>query len=308
MSTDASPIVVTPSVLAGSLERVLRSDQAQIAISETQIATGRTVSLPSDNPAQAANVLQLGAAVSRAKQYAVNAQDGVSRLSLANATVGSVMRVLQQVVSTLEGLTGDQTTGDQATVAGVSTAVESARTQLIDLANTLYAGQAIFSGTGTPRRAYSSTGTYVGAGTAPTRTVAPATQVAVSVTGPAVFGSTGPTGLLGKTGILATIAADLAKGTSASVSKAATTGLSALETAMSNVEAQAGKLGADQQAIQGFAEQASAAVTAFEQELSSAQNVTMAQAITNLQAQQTAYKAALYVTSQLNAESLLSYL
>jgi flagellar hook-associated protein 3 FlgL len=308
MSTGATPIVVTPSVLAGSLEHVLRFDQAQIAISETQVATGRAVSLPSDNPAQAANILALGAAVSRAKQYAANAQDGVSRLSLANATVGSVMRVLQQVASTLAGLTGDQTTGNQATVAGVSTAVASARTQLIDLANTLYAGQAIFSGTGTPRRAYSPTGAYVGAGTAPTRTVAPATRVAVSVTGPSVFGPTGPTGLLGKTGILATIAADLAKGTSASISKAATTGLSALQSAMSKVEAQAGQLGADQQAIQGFAEQASAAVTAFEQELSAAQDVTMAQAITNLQAQQTAYKAALYVTSQLNADSLLTYL
>ncbi len=308
MSVAATPIVVTPSVLAASLQQDLRSNQAQIATSETQIATGRAVSLPSDNPAQAANILQLGAAVARARQYSANAQDGASRLSLANATVSSVMRVLQQVATTLEGLTGDEATGSQATVAGVSTAVESARTQLIDLANTQYAGQAIFSGTGTPRHAYSTTGTYVGAGAAPTRTVAPATQVAVSVTGPAVFGPTGPTGLLAKTGILATIAADLAKGTSASISKAATTGLSALQTAMSTVEAQAGQLGANQQAIQGFAEQASAAVTSFEQELSAAQDVTMAQAITNLQAQQTAYKAALYVTSQLNAESLLTYL
>jgi flagellar hook-associated protein 3 FlgL len=308
MSTDATPIVVTPNVLAGTLERALRSDQAQIAVFETQVATGRAVNVPSDNPAQAANILALGAAVSRAKQYASNAQDGASRLSLANATVNSVMRVLQQVASTLAGLSGDQTTGSQATVAGVSTAVASARTQLIDLANTLYAGQAIFSGTGTPRHAYSPTGTYLGAGTAPTRTVAPNTQVAVSVTGPAVFGPTGPTGLLGKTGILATIAADLANGTAASVAKAATTGLGALQAAMSKVEAQAGQLGADQQAIQGFAEQASAAVTSFEQELSAAQNVTMAQAITNLQAQQTAFKAALYVTSQLHATSLLSYL
>ena len=308
MTSGIAPIVVTPSVLAGSLERVLRTDQAQIATSETQVATGRAVSLPSDNPAQAANILALGAAVSRAQQYSANAQDGVSRLSLANATVSSAMGVLQQVVSTLEGLSGDQTTGNQATVAGLSTAVESARTQLVDLANTFYAGQAIFSGTGTPRRAYTPTGAYVGAGTAPTRTVAPGTQVSVSVTGPAVFGPTGPTGLLGKTGILATIAADLATGTSASVFKAATTGLTALQTAMGNVEAQAGRLGADQQAIGGFAEQASAAVTSFEQELSAAQNVTMAQAITDLQAQQTAYKAALYVTSQLNADSLLTYL
>jgi flagellar hook-associated protein 3 FlgL len=308
MTVAPTPIVMSPSVLSGSLEHDLRSDQAQIATFQTQVGTGRAVSLPSDDPAQAADILQLGSAVSRAKQYSDNAQDGVSRLSLANSTVNSAMGVLQQVASTLEGLTGDQTTGNPATVAGVSTVVQSARSELIDLANTLYAGQAIFSGTGTPQRAYTQTGAYVGAGTAPTRTVAPGTHVAVSVTGPTVFGPTGPTGLLGKTGILAEIASDLGAGTSASISKAATTGLSALQAAMSNVEVQAGKLGADQQAIQGFAEQASATVTSFEKELASAQDVTMAQAITNLQAQQTSYQAALYIASQLNADSLVTYL
>ena len=308
MNVTASPIVVTPSVLAASLQQDLRSNQAQIATSETQIATGRAVNLPSDNPAQAANILQLGAAVSRAQQYSANAQDGVDRLSLANATVNSVMGVLQQIASTLEGLTGDQTTGNATATAGVLTSLKSARAQLIDLANTSYAGQAIFSGTGTPTRAYDTTGTYVGAGTPPTRTVAPGTTVSVSVTGPTVFGPTGPTGLLGKTGILARVIKELATGQPASISKAATTGLSELQAAMSTVASQAGQLGADQQAIQRFAEQATATVTALEQKLAAAQDVTMAQAITNLQAQQTSYKAALYVTSQLNTESLVTYL
>jgi len=302
-----TPIVVTPSVLAGTIERDLRSDQAQIATYQTQVSTGRSINLPSDGPAQAADILKLGAAVARARQYAANAADGVSRLSLANSTVTSAVGVLQQVASSLVGLSGEQLTGTTAP-ASVSTVVQSARTQLIDLANTLYAGQAIFSGTGTPDRAYTPTGTYVGAGTAPTRTVAPGTQVAVSVTGPTIFGPTGPTGLLGKTGILATIAAELTSGTAAKITKAATTGLSALQAAMSKAEAEAGKLGADQQAIQGFSEQASATVTSFEQELASAQNVTMAQAITNLQSLQTSYQAALYITSKLNADSLLTYL
>lgn len=302
-----TPVVITPSVLGGSIERDLRSDQAQIATFETQISTGRTINLPSDGPAQASDILKLGSAVSRAKQYATNAEDGVSRLSLANSTITSVMGILQQVSSNLVGLSGEELTGSTA-VTSASTVVQSARTQLIDLANTLFAGQAIFSGTGTPNRAYEPTGAYVGAGTAPTRTVAPGTQVAVSVTGPTVFGGTGSTGLLGKTGILGTIITQLTSGNAATVTKAATTGLGALQSAMTKVAGEAGKLGADQQAIQGFAAQASATVTSFEQELASAQNATMAQAITNLQALQTSYQAALYITSKLNADSLLNYL
>ena len=308
MNVAATPIVVTPSVLAASLQQDLRSNQAQIATFETQVATGRAVSLPSDNPAQAANILQLEASVSRARQYSANAQDGVDRLSLANATANSVMGVLQQVASTLEGLTGDQTTGNTTAIAGVATSLESARAQLIGLANSSYAGQAIFAGTATPARAYDATGTYVGAGTPPTRTVAAGTTVPVSVTGPTIFGPTGSTGLLGNTGILARIIAELTTGGSAGISKAATTGLSELQAAMSTVASAAGQLGVDQQAMQGFAEQATATVTALERELAAAQDVTMAQAITNLQAQQTSYQAALYVTSQLNTESLVTYL
>jgi flagellar hook-associated protein 3 FlgL len=196
-------------------------------------------------------------------------------------------------------------------VAGISDAITSALEQLANLANTQYAGQAIFAGTGNATQAYSSTGTYLGAGTSPTRTVAPGSQVAVSVTGPTIFGS-GTTGLLsivpGNLGVLAQIVQDLEAGTAASIQAATTTGLGALQKAISTVETAAGTLGANQQAMQGFATQATASASALQQELGAAQDVNMAQAITNLQLQQTSYQAALYATSQLHTDSLAQYL
>ena len=315
MSVDAiGPVIVTPSVLSGSMINNLTSDQASIAALQNEIATGYSVTVASDNPAQAANILQLQAGVTRARKYATNAQDGVSWLSLANSTVGSALTVLNQVASAVEGLSGYVASGSASAVAGVGTVLTNARAELIDLANTQYAGQAIFSGTGTPKQAYDATGNYVGAGTAPSRTVAPNSSVPISVTGPAIFGITKPTatprstGLLGPSGLLAEMATLLQKGTSASITKVATTLLGTLQKAITNVQTQAGKLGADQQAMEAFSSQATNASTALQQELASAQDVTMAQALTNLQLQQNSYQAALLVTSKLKTLSLVNYL
>ncbi len=305
------PVVVTPTVLATTLVQDLTTDQASQATLENEISTGYAVTSPSDNPAQVANILQLQSGVTRANQYAANAQDGVGWLSLANSTVASVLSVLQEVQSTVESISGVSLSGTSASVSGLATSVGEALQQLLDLANTQYAGQALFAGTGNVTQAYSSTGAYLGAGTAPTRTVAPGTQVAVSVTGPDVFGS-GTSGLLSTTpatpGVLEKIVQELQAGTATSLQAATTTGLASLQAAIQTVEAAASSLGASQQAMQSFSTQATSTVTALEQELGAAQDVNLAQAITNLQLQQTSYQAALYATSQLHADSLVQYL
>ncbi len=305
------PIVITPQVMTQQFIDNLTADQATLAQLENQITTGDAVNVPSDNPTAAANILQLQAAITRANQYSTNAQTGVSKLSLANSTVNSILNVLQQVESAVQGISGASLTGNPAAIAAVAQEVTSAQSQLVNLANTQYAGQAIFSGTGDPQQAYDQNGNYLGAGNAPTTTVAPGTQVGVGVTGPAIFG-TGSTGLLGNTtgnmGVLAQIAQDLQTGTQASIQTAQTTGLANLQAAIQVVQNQAAVLGANQQAAEGFATQATGAVTSLTQELGNLQNVNMAGAITNLQLQQTSYQAALYATSQLHTLSLAQYL
>jgi flagellar hook-associated protein 3 FlgL len=315
MGIDATlPVVTTPSILATSILTDLGNQQSAIASLENQLATGSAVTVASDNPPQAANILQLQAGVTRARQYATNAQDGVSWLSLASSTVSSVMTVLNKVQSAVQGLSGDTLSGNAAAISGVSTVVQAALKQLLDLANTQYAGQAIFSGTGTPTRAYTATtGLYVGGGTPPTRTVSPGNPIPVSVTGSAVFGATGATGLLSMTagkglGILQQMVVTLQKGTAAALTRVGRTLFGKLQTAMARANAQAGKLGADQIAMQGFASEATASVTALQQELGNAQNVTMAQALTNLQLQENSYQAAMYVTSKIEGMNLVSYL
>jgi flagellar hook-associated protein 3 FlgL len=312
-SIDSSnPVVITPAVMTQSLITDLNGDQSSMATLENQVSSGDTITVPSDNPAGAASLLQLQSSLTRANQYSTNAADGLGWLQLGNSTVNSILGVLQNVESLVESTTGEALSGSASAVSSIASQVSSSLAQLGELANTQYeGGQAIFAGSGSSAAAYSSDGTYLGAGNAPSRTVAPGTQVSVGVTGPELFG-TGSTGLLGNTpgnvGVLAQIISDLNTNTPTSLAAATGTDLQTLKSAITSVEGVAGTLGANEQAVQGFSAQATSTTTTLEQELSSVQSVNMAEAITNLQTQQTGYQAALYATSQISADSLVKYL
>ncbi|MCU1492396.1 MAG: flagellar hook-associated protein 3 [Acidimicrobiaceae bacterium] len=317
-----SAIVITPSVLTNSMISGLTTDQANLATIEQQVSTGDAINAASDNPAGAASILQMQGSVTRANQYAANSADGVGWLSLGNSTVDSVLSVLQSVKSVVEGISGSSLTSDSATLTSTSAQVGSALSQLLNLANTTEAGgQPIFAGTGNATASYDANGNYLGNSTAPTRTVAPGTMVAVAATGPEVFGS-GTTGLLGTgqggstAGVLQQIVNDLNTASSATTTAARNaaiqnvtgTDLTNLTAALSQSESAAGVLGANQQSVQNFATQATGSLTAIQGELGSVQDTNMAQALTSLQLQQAAYQSALYATSQLSADSLVKYL
>lgn len=325
----ATPIMVTPEVLATTMVQGLTTDQTAMATLEEQISTGDAINAPSDNPAGAANLLQLQGALTRANQYAANAQDGVGWLSLGNSTVSSVLDVVQNIKSVIEGVSGSSLMGEPSTITSTADQVQSALSQLLDLANTTEeGGQPIFAGTGSSTAAYDANGNYLGNSVAPTRTVAPGTRVAIAVTGPEVFGPANGTSdafggvntsLLSSGGVLQTLVNDLTSastdlsagnraGATAALSQVTGTDLQNLSAALDRVETAAGVLGANQQEVQGFSTQATDTISSLQQELGSVQDTNMAQALTNLQLQQTAYQEALYATSQLSSDSLAKYL
>lgn len=297
------------AIMASSISKDISTTQNTLSVLEEQISTGMTISSASQNPSQAAQMLGLESQLARAKQFASNAEDATGRLSLTTTTLNSIYDVLLQVQSTLGSITDTVTAS--AGYAGAIATITDARSQLLTFANTKYDGQAIFSGTGTPSRAYNTTGVYVGGSTVPTRTVAPEMAVSVGTTGPDVFGptaTTGKTGLLGKTGILATIVAALKSGTPTAISAATSTGVAALGRAVTRVLGQATDLGVAADTVRSYVSQAKGVVTMLTDQLSSIRDVTMAEAATNLTLQQTSYQAALEIASELNSDSLVQYL
>jgi len=307
----ASAIELTPAVLSQQVITNLTSDQTSIAALQEQLSTGNQVNQPSDNPAQAANIMQLNAALARANTYSANASDGLGWLSTANSTMNEVIGALQQVRQTVLSISSVSLTSSPGGLQALADQVTSAREALLNLSNTAYNGQAIFAGTGNVTTAFDSSGNYVGGGAAPTRTVAPGVQLSIGVTGPTVFG-TGTTGLLSNTpgalGVLAQISSDISTGTTASLANAMGPGLKMLDAAITTAEDGAATLGAQYQQMQSMQQQATNSQAAINSDLSSIQSVNLPQAITNLQMQQNAYQTALWAASQLIQPSLVQFL
>jgi flagellar hook-associated protein 3 FlgL len=305
--TNLTPITYTPQIISSQMISDLNTDQSQQAQLEEELATGDLVNSPSDNPAAAASLMSLNSNIARTQQYQTNASDGMSWLQVGTSTLNQVLSTLESAQQAVQGLSGDALSGQQSAITGVATVLNSDRQQLISLANTTYAGQAIFSGTGNVSQAYDSNGNYIGGGNAPTRTVGPGVSIAVAATGPSVFGS-GSTDLLGPNGILAQVAQDVTTGTSASLQAAETTGLSSIQSAIQQVTAAAAQLGANYQQMQAFSTQATSTLTTLQQQVSSTDSVNIAQASTQLTQDQDSYQAALWATSKIEDQSLVQYL
>jgi flagellar hook-associated protein 3 FlgL len=300
-------ISYTPTIMADQMISGLTGDEAQQATLEEQLSTGDTINQPSDNPAGAADLLQLNGSLARAQQYASNAADGSAWLSLGNSTMNQILSSLQQVQQTVLSVSSATLSNEPGELQSLAAQVTAARTDLINLANTTYGGQAIFSGTGNVTEAYDQNGNYVGGGSAPTRTVAPGVQLSVGVTGDQVFGS-GSTGLLGSTGVLAQIAQGLQTGTTASLGNVEGSDAQALSSAITQVTSVAAQMGADYQSMQTFATQAASTQQTLQGEISGIDSTNVAQVSTQLTEAQNSYQSALWATSQLSQDSLVQFL
>jgi flagellar hook-associated protein 3 FlgL len=300
-------IRLTPQVLAGQLIDNIDNQVTLISDLQEKISTGYKVVQPSEDPAEAVNIMQLQSAYARAKQYVKNAENGEAWLQSANSTLNSVLDELQKVSQVVESTDIAEDQGAQALNA-LATQVLDARQVILNLANTTYNGQAIFAGTANTTVAYNANGRYQGGGPPPTVTVASGVQVAIATTGPEVFGR-GTTGLLsntpGELGILAQIAKDLQDG---NVAAATGTDLQNLQAAIANVEQQAAVVGAHYDHIQTLTSQAKSTEAAIEGELAGVQDINIAEATTNLEALQQSYQASLWATSTLYQYSLVSFL
>lgn len=311
MSADMSVgLSITPAVLRSQLGQQLAADQAQQATLEAQLSSGKAITSPAQDPSGATRAMSLSAALIRSNQYVANAQDGQGWTSIAGSALTSAVTVLQQVRQ-LALTAGDPSRATPTDLNALASEVESARTQLLTLANTSYQGQPVFGGaTGTPA-AFDAQGHYVGTGSAPTRTVASGVTVPVTITGDVVFG-TGATGLLGTgtgtssaPGVLTQIVSDLKAG---KISQVLGSDLGALDVATTTVENGAAQVGSSYRQLAAMTVQGQQAATTLQTQLSGVQDVNVAATITALQSEERHYQTALWATAQTVQPSLVSFL
>ncbi|NTV89038.1 MAG: flagellar hook-associated protein FlgL, partial [Clostridiales bacterium] len=150
---------ITNNMLVNNMINNIGTNLDRMSKYQNQLATGKKISVPSDDPIVAARALKLRTDVSKIEQYQSNAEDAQSWMDQTESTLGSIGDVLQRVRElAVEAANGTNTASDTAKIAEE---VGQLKTQLVQLSNASYAGRYIFSGYKTDTKLLDDSGNYL---------------------------------------------------------------------------------------------------------------------------------------------------
>ena len=137
---------VNPNQMSDLLAALSQS-QLEAQQAELEIASGRSVNVPSDNPTAAALLVQANDQATFTSGYLGTISAVQGQLATASSTLSSFNTSLQQALTLgVEAANGTQSPADQAAIAIQLQGIQS---QLVSLANTAYQGKYVFAGTNT---------------------------------------------------------------------------------------------------------------------------------------------------------------
>jgi flagellar hook-associated protein 3 FlgL len=294
---------VDPNMVPQMLAAIQQSESSlQTALA--QVSTGKSVTMPSDNPAAEANMVQNTIETANVDQYTKNDSNVLSSVQSADSTLSSVVTSLTKAVSLgTEGANGTNNSSDQQEIA---TQVQSILSSVVSDANTSYEGAYLFAGTASTTAPYtadsnSATGyTYNGNDVTNSVQVGDDLTVQTNLPGSQLFSNSSNSVI----GSLSSLVTALKSGDTSAISSAT----SAVSSALSYVS--------QQRVVYANAEtQLNAQETYLQQETvtlssqaTSLVGVDMATAATTLSQAETDNNAALAAAAKVVPNSLLNYL
>jgi flagellar hook-associated protein 3 FlgL len=289
----------TPDILSDLFQQ-----QAQEQTYIQQLATGKRVNEPSDDPAAAAADVENQSLQGQTDQYLQNTSNLEGLLQTADSALSSVVTALNQAISLgTQGANGDLSASNQQEIAQQ---VQNIQSQVVQLANTSYQGSYIFGGTASQAAPFALDATqpsgviYNGNTGVNSVAIAEGRSIQVNIPGSQVFQGAGGSVM----GALQQLVTALQSGNSASIGTATTQVSSALNyLSQQRVTYDSGisQLNANQSSLQ----QEQVNLQTQENTLVGAD---LATAATNLSQAQTAQSATLAALAQIIPQSLLNYL
>jgi flagellar hook-associated protein 3 FlgL len=135
----------------------LLSQQAVLSKTQSQIASGKRVQTPADDPVAAVHILELQRALSESDQFSRNADMAKNRLTLEEQALADANTLITRVrEQTIQGNNGSV---DPASRRMLATEVRSRLKELVDIANRRDAnGEYLFSGYASLTQPFAQTG------------------------------------------------------------------------------------------------------------------------------------------------------
>lgn len=139
MSLRVNPNLI-PDLLAG-----IQQTQQQLNKADQQIASGRSISQPSDDPAGTAALILTHSTQAQTDTFQVNVNNLQSRLQTADSALNSAVATINQAISL--GVEAGNSTLSDADRQAIANQLSGIQQRLVSIANTTYGGTYLFGGT-----------------------------------------------------------------------------------------------------------------------------------------------------------------
>jgi len=148
---------ITNNMLINNMINYIGNSMVRMNKLQSQLATGKKIQVPSDDPVVAARALKLRTDVAEIEQYQKNLKDARSWLERTESVLNDIGEIFQRLMELATGSDGMENAED---LRATKMEVEQLRAQLINLANSTYAGRYIFSGYKTDKEFMNPDGTF----------------------------------------------------------------------------------------------------------------------------------------------------
>jgi flagellar hook-associated protein 3 FlgL len=290
---------MVPDILAA-----IQQSQQQLNTATEQLATGKSVSVPSDNPAAAAAMVQNTIETGDVDQYTQNVSSVLSTVQTADSALSSVISSLTQAVSLgTEGANGTNSTANQQEIAQQ---VQGILSNVVSQANLSYQGAYVFGGTASTAAPYtadssSASGyTYNGNNDSNSVQVGDDLSVQVNLPGSQIFSNSSNNVL----GALSSLVTALQSGNTSAIG----TATNAVSSALSYVSQQRVFYGNAESQLNSQETYLQQETVSLASQATSLVGVNEATAATNLSQAETDNSAALAAAAKVLPDTLLNYL
>ncbi|HOM01323.1 MAG TPA: flagellar hook-associated protein FlgL [Acetivibrio sp.] len=135
---------ITNNMIVNNMINNIGKNLARMDKYQQMLATGKKITVPSDDPVVAARALKLRTDVAQIEQYKTNVEDALSWLEITESAITNVGDILQRARElAVQASSGTATEED---TKKIRQEVEQLKNQLIKLSNSTYAGRYVFSG------------------------------------------------------------------------------------------------------------------------------------------------------------------
>lgn len=140
---------LVPDILAD-----MQQSQTTLNTALQEVATGKRVTVPSDDPGASAEMVQNTIETGQVDQYTKNVSNELSMVQTADSALGSVVSSLTSAISL--GTEGANGTNNSTNLQSIAGEVQGLLSSVVSQANTAYNGTFLFGGTETSAAPYTA--------------------------------------------------------------------------------------------------------------------------------------------------------